>query len=543
MRSVVKHSYIKGMQKGARAKAHVNYIQYRNGEDRGKEPRAFFDDKREGILGREVKEGIDKDSGKVVHKLILSPGVEGVDVKAYTRQVMHDLGREKGLDLNWAAVVHTNTDNPHAHVVVMGKDQNGREVQLRLDDCRAMRESGDRYLARHHEFDRYKDREIERVLKAPDYSPEGDRLYQGLVRDSAKKDEPEREQKTGYQTKEWDKEKAIEHLPESEKIKQGADVYSKYSKLEDLKDLAEKVETGKAPWLEKEEYQKLYQWIGTKDKAGEDHYEKKARAAWDKKERKKEKKKERQPGEDEREFKKLDKDLKKSIKELDREGSGDSLGRGYRERQREQKGRMGAEHGHHTANKEIERLKQLQEAEPSKREDIEREIEEVKQWDQEQRQVDSRWKDLDSMLGDRYGREQKERAELLKPHAHPIPSSLDRQEQELEQARELEPGKQAESEQQERADKQQERLELEQEGGHLDQREANNPWKGLDSLLGERFGANDQPNLNRGLEQDQSAQQMRQFQDMHISQEQTPKLEQPELERDDGEDHFARGER
>ena len=533
MRSVVKHSYVKGMQKEARAKAHVNYIQYRNGEDRGKEPRAFFDEKREGIQGREVKEGIDKNSGKVVHKLILSPGVEGVDVKAYTRQVMHDLGREKGLDLNWAAVVHTNTDNPHAHVVVMGKDQNGREVQLRLDDCRSMRESGDRYLAKHHEFDRYKDREIERLLKEPDYSPEGDRLFQGLVKEPSKKDDPGQEPKQGYQAKEWDKEKAIEHLPECEKIRQDADVYSKYSKLEDLKDFAEKLETGNAPWLEKEEYQKLYQWIGTKDKAGDDHYEKKARAKWDKKERKRQ---ERPPGEDDREFRKLDKDLKKSIKELDREGSGDGLGRGYRERQREQKSRMGAEHGHITANKEIERLKQLQEVEPSKREELDQQIEEVKKWDQEQRQTDSRWKDLDSMLGDRYGREQKERAELLKPHAHPIPSSLDRQNQELDLGKDKEP------EQQDGADKQPERLELEP-GSTVDQAKAGNPWKDLDSILGERFGREDQPDLSRSIEQEQSAQQMRQFQDMHISQEQTPKLEPPELNRDDGEDSFARGER
>jgi hypothetical protein len=535
MRSVVKHSYMKGMQKVARAKAHVNYIQYRNGEDRGKEPRAFFDEKREGILGREVKEGIEKDSGKVVHKLILSPGVEGVDVKAYTRQVMHDLGREKGLDLNWAAVVHTNTDNPHAHVVVMGKDQNGREVQLRLDDCRAMRESGDRYLARHHEFDRYKDREIERVLKAPDYSPEGDRLYTGLVNDLSKRDELQPEQKTCYQAKEWDKEKAIEHLPENEKIRQDGNTYTKYSKLEDLKDFADKIETGKATWLEKEEYQKLYQWIGTKGKSGEDYYEKKAREKWDKKERKKEKKKERQPGEDEREFKKLDKDLKKSIKELDREGSDDGLGRGYRERQREQKGRMGAEHGHTTANKEIERLKQLQEAEPNKREELDKEIEEVKAWDQEQRQTDSRWKDLDSMLGDRYGREQKERAELLKPHAHPIPSSQDRKDQEQEL------GNDKGQDQQDGAYYRQEGPDLER-GRELDSARDSSPWKGLDSMLGERFGR-DQPGLNLSLEQDQSAQQMRQFQDMHMSQEQTPKLEPPELNRDDGEDHFARGER
>jgi type IV secretory pathway VirD2 relaxase len=152
MRSVVKHSFIKGADRGARAKAHINYIQYRAGEDRENGPRAFFNGDRENILGREVKEQIDKVDARFVHKVILSPGVEGVDIQAYTKSIMTQLGKEKGLELDWAAVAHTNTAHDHAHVVIQGRDKFNKEVQLRLKDCTLMREYGDRYLEKHHTY-------------------------------------------------------------------------------------------------------------------------------------------------------------------------------------------------------------------------------------------------------------------------------------------------------------------------------------------------------------------------------------------------------
>ena len=168
MRSVAKHSYIKGASGKARAKAHVNYIQYRRGEDRenGK-PREFFSQDKDRIQGREVKQEISRleRSKVVVHKVILSPGVQGVDMERYTREVLKETGREKGLDLNWRAVVHRNTDHDHAHVIVFGKDKNGREVTFDRDDYAKLREAGDRYLERNHYHERFMARDTDRVMK------------------------------------------------------------------------------------------------------------------------------------------------------------------------------------------------------------------------------------------------------------------------------------------------------------------------------------------------------------------------------------------
>jgi hypothetical protein len=89
-----------------------------------------------------------------MHKLILSPGVQGADVKEYCREVMSDLSSRKGLDLEWYAVRHDNTNNPHVHIVVMGTDENGHKVRLTKEDYTKIKEAGDRYLERNRLLDR-----------------------------------------------------------------------------------------------------------------------------------------------------------------------------------------------------------------------------------------------------------------------------------------------------------------------------------------------------------------------------------------------------
>ncbi|NJL70994.1 MAG: hypothetical protein HC888_04930 [Candidatus Competibacteraceae bacterium] len=419
MRSVAKHSYIKGASGRARAKAHVNYIQYRRGEDRenGK-PREFFSQDKERIQGREVKQDIDRleRSKVVVHKVILSPGIQKVDMERYTREVMKEAGREKGLDLDWRAVVHKNTDHDHAHVIVFGKDKNGREVTFDRDDYAKLREAGDRYLERNHYYERFLARDMDRQMQHGHERDRGDNLFEKLVADLNRKDqEPQREQKP-YKAKEWDKEKAIEHLPEREKIERDGETYSKYSKLDDLKELAGRLKDGSTERVDDEQYKKLGQWIWTKERAGDDHYERKARAKWDKKE----KKKERDPHEAEREFKKLDKDLKRSIKDMER-GSGD-FGKGYKQRMREAQGRLAADHGHYTSAMEEQRLKDLMERFPDRADDYQKQLDDLKRFDQEQRLEQSRankWRDFDSLLGENWktperDREGKERQEQVK---------------------------------------------------------------------------------------------------------------------------------
>jgi type IV secretory pathway VirD2 relaxase len=137
-----------GRSGAGRISAHVDYLQNRPGHDREDGPRKFFNDERDGISGLEIKRELQEQgySKVVAHKLTLSPGLDGVDVDAYTRRVMQEIQDEKGLDLKWWSVRHENTDHDHAHVVIAGLDKNGRDVNFSKDDYQKLREIGDQYL-------------------------------------------------------------------------------------------------------------------------------------------------------------------------------------------------------------------------------------------------------------------------------------------------------------------------------------------------------------------------------------------------------------
>ncbi len=177
LRSIVKHSYIRASRDGkARAKAHVNYIKFRPGKDKEEQgKRSFFTDKEDGLTSRPVHEAIERQAGTgvLVHKMIVSPGVQHANTQEYVREVMHELGRQKGLELEWYAVEHRNTANPHAHVVIMSKDKNGRQVKLSKDDYTKLKETGDKYLERYKLLDKEK-------LKEKSKRPLGAKLKEAM---------------------------------------------------------------------------------------------------------------------------------------------------------------------------------------------------------------------------------------------------------------------------------------------------------------------------------------------------------------------------
>jgi len=176
LRSIVKHSYIKAFGDGrGRAKAHVDYIKFRPGKDKDERSRAFFTDKEDGLTTHRVHDAIERQTGRgvLVHKLIISPGVHDANTQEYVREVMHELGQQKGLELEWYAVEHRNTSNPHSHVVVMGTDKNGRQVKLSRDDYTKLKEKGDQYLERNKLLDKEK-------LKETKSRPFGKKLKEAL---------------------------------------------------------------------------------------------------------------------------------------------------------------------------------------------------------------------------------------------------------------------------------------------------------------------------------------------------------------------------
>ena len=68
-------------------------------------------------------------------RFILSPedGAELEDLRTYTRHLMGRMEADLGTRLEWVAVDHWNTDNPHTHIVVRGRDDTGKDLIIASD--------------------------------------------------------------------------------------------------------------------------------------------------------------------------------------------------------------------------------------------------------------------------------------------------------------------------------------------------------------------------------------------------------------------------
>lgn len=55
------------------------------------------------------------------------------DLRTYTRHLMARMEADLGTRLDWVAVDHWNTDNPHTHLVLRGKDDTGKDLIISRD--------------------------------------------------------------------------------------------------------------------------------------------------------------------------------------------------------------------------------------------------------------------------------------------------------------------------------------------------------------------------------------------------------------------------
>jgi type IV secretory pathway VirD2 relaxase len=68
-------------------------------------------------------------------RFIVSPEDAGemTDLRAFTRDLARQMEADLGTKLDWVAVDHWNTDNPHVHLLLRGVDQNGQDLVISRD--------------------------------------------------------------------------------------------------------------------------------------------------------------------------------------------------------------------------------------------------------------------------------------------------------------------------------------------------------------------------------------------------------------------------
>ncbi len=91
----------------------------------------FYDGLRDTIDGRALMAVWAREDRRHF-RIILSPENGGRlgDLKSYVRTVMERAEAELGSRLEWVAVNHHDTDNPHSHIVLRGRHANGRPLLL-----------------------------------------------------------------------------------------------------------------------------------------------------------------------------------------------------------------------------------------------------------------------------------------------------------------------------------------------------------------------------------------------------------------------------
>src|SRR5579863_7950587 len=108
---------------------HVAYLK-REGVTRDGEDARMFDAASDVADERAFAERCEDDRHHF--RFIISPedAADLGDLKSFTRELMHDVEKDLGTKLDWVAVDHWNTDNPHVHVLIRGRADDGQDLVI-----------------------------------------------------------------------------------------------------------------------------------------------------------------------------------------------------------------------------------------------------------------------------------------------------------------------------------------------------------------------------------------------------------------------------
>lgn len=108
---------------------HIAYLK-REGVTRDGEDARMFDAASDAADERAFAEHCEDDRHHF--RFIVSPedGAALGDLKTLTRELMRDVEGDLGTKLDWIAVDHWNTDNPHVHVLIRGRADDGQDLVI-----------------------------------------------------------------------------------------------------------------------------------------------------------------------------------------------------------------------------------------------------------------------------------------------------------------------------------------------------------------------------------------------------------------------------
>lgn len=163
-RAIVKTRLIRLDRQGkGAARAHLRYLE-REGTARDGSPGKLYDAGSDAADGRTFLEHGQGDRHQFRLILSIEDADQYDDLKPVVRRFMEDMQRDLGTRLEWVAIDHCDTAHPHSHVMIRGRDDQGRNLVIARDYIRhGMRQRlQDRVTL---DLGPRSDREIERRLR------------------------------------------------------------------------------------------------------------------------------------------------------------------------------------------------------------------------------------------------------------------------------------------------------------------------------------------------------------------------------------------
>jgi type IV secretory pathway VirD2 relaxase len=114
------------------AKAHLRYIQ-RDGVTRDGQPGRLYDATSDDVAGGAFLDRSEGDPHQF--RFIVSPedSARLPELKPFIRDLMRQMEQDLDTKLDWVAIDHFNTGHPHTHVVIRGRDDQGRDLVMARD--------------------------------------------------------------------------------------------------------------------------------------------------------------------------------------------------------------------------------------------------------------------------------------------------------------------------------------------------------------------------------------------------------------------------
>jgi type IV secretory pathway VirD2 relaxase len=181
---VIKTRVVRHSARAAPLAAHLTYLR-RDGVTRDGEKARLFGPEGDNVDARDFAARCEDDRHHF--RFIVSPedAVDMADLKEHARELMGQMEKDLGTKLDWVGVDHWNTDNPHIHIILRGRTDDGQDLVISRDYIKeGMRARAQDLVTQ--ELGQRTDLEINRNLERQVEAERWTQLDRQLVRDAGK---------------------------------------------------------------------------------------------------------------------------------------------------------------------------------------------------------------------------------------------------------------------------------------------------------------------------------------------------------------------